>query len=148
MITENKLKPTVRHLFRYRVDSFFDENISSLGILPSIREALHRYELFDYSKSWFHHSTFPNYSSWKTIVESKINKYEQNAWIEYVLSHPNLDIARACLENVPPRMFWAITDIYPDLVARQHVQVRLMGNFGLNGGIPWLAETDGSVWHK
>ena len=53
-----------------------------------------------------------------------------------MLSHPNLDIARACLENVPPRMFWAITDIYPDLTARRHVQVRLMGNFDLNGGIP------------
>ena len=39
-------------------------------------------------------------------------------------------------------MFWAIADTYPDLVARRHVQVRLMGNFGLNGGIPWLAETD------
>ena len=41
-------------------------------------------------------------------------------------------------------MFWAIADIYLDLVSRRHVQVRLMGNFGLNGGIPWLAETNGS----
>ena len=79
MITENELTPTVRKLFHYRVDSFFDENISSLGILPSIHEALHRYELFDYFESWFHNSTFPNYSSWKTIVKNKINKYEENA---------------------------------------------------------------------
>ena len=105
MITENKLTPTVRNLFRYRVDSFFDENISSLGILPSICEALHRYELFDYFESRFLNATFPNYSSWKTIVKNKINKYEENAWNEYALSHPNLDIARACFENVPPRMF-------------------------------------------
>ena len=140
MITENKLTPTVRNLFRYRVDSFFDENISSLGLLPSICEALHRYELFDYFESWFHNSTFPNYSSWKTIVKNKINKYEENA-----LSHPNFHIAQECLENVPPCMFWAIADIYPDLVARRHVQVTLMGNFGLDGGIPWLAETDGSL---
>ena len=145
IITENKLTPTVRNLFRYRVDSYFDENICSLGILPSICEALHRYEVFDYFESWFHNSTFPNYWSWKTIVKSKINKSEENAWNEYALSHPNLDIARACLENVPPRMFWAITDIYPDLVSRRHVQVRLMSNFGLNSGIPWLAETDGSL---
>ena len=122
MITENKLTPTVRNLFRYRVDSFFDENISSLCVLPSICEALHRYELFDYFESWFHNSTFPNHSSWKTIVKSKINKYEENAWNKYALSHPNLDIARACLENVPLRMFWAITDIYPDLVARRHLE--------------------------
>ena len=60
-----------------------------------------------------------------------------------------MHIAGACLENVPPLMFWAIADIYPDLVARRHVQVRLMaglmGNFGLNGGILWLAETDDSL---
>ena len=61
--TENKLTLTVRNLFRYRVDSFFDENTSSLGILPSICEALHRYELFDYFESWFHNPNFPNYSS-------------------------------------------------------------------------------------
>ena len=145
MITENKLTQTVRNLFHYRVDSFFDESIYSLGMLPGICEAIHRYELFDYFESWFHNSTFPDYSSWKTIVKNKINKYEENAWNEYALSHPNLDIARACLENVPPRMFWAIAEIYPDLVARRHVQVRLMGNFGLNGGIPWLAETDDSL---
>ena len=119
MITENKSTATVRNLFHYRVDSFFDGSASSLGRLPSIREALHRYELFDYFESWFHNSAFPNYWSWKTIVENKVNKYEENA-----LSHPNLHIARACLENVPPRMFWAIADIYPDLVAHRHVQVK------------------------
>ena len=54
MITENKLTPTVRNLFHYRVDSFFNESISSQGILPSICEDLHRYELFDYFESWFH----------------------------------------------------------------------------------------------
>ena len=46
MITENKLTPTVRNLLHYRVDSFFDESISFLGILPSICEALHRYKIF------------------------------------------------------------------------------------------------------
>ena len=106
MITENKLTPTVRNLFHYRVDSFFDESISSLGKLPSICEALRRrYELFDYFELWFHNLTFTNYSSWKTIVKNEINKCKENAWNEYALSHPNLHIARGCLENVPPRMF-------------------------------------------
>ena len=59
-----------------------------------------------------------------------------HAWNEYAL---NLHITQACLENVPPRVFWAIADIYPELAARRHVQVRLMDNFGLNGGrTPWL----------
>ena len=111
MITENKLTPTVRNLFHCRVDSLFDESISSSGILPSISEAVHRYELFDHFESWFHNSTFPNYSSWKTIVNCKVNKYEENVWNEYALSDPNLHIAQACHENVPPRMFWAIADM-------------------------------------
>ena len=92
MIIENKLTPTVRNLFHYRVDSFFDESISSLGILPSICEALHRNKLFDYFESLFHDSTFPIYSSRKTIVKNKINKHGDNAWNEYGLSHPNLNI--------------------------------------------------------
>ena len=108
MITRNKLTPTVRNLFHYRVESCFDESISSSGILPSICEALCRYELFDYFKSWFCNSTFPNYSSWKTIVKTKINEYEENAWNEYALGHLNLHTARACLENVPPHMFWVM----------------------------------------
>ena len=56
MITENKLTPTVREIcfINYRVESFFDESISSLGILPSICEAFRRYKLFDYLESWFH----------------------------------------------------------------------------------------------
>ena len=58
MIIENKLTPTMRNLFHYRVDSIFDESISFSGILPSICEALHRYELFDHFESWFHNSAF------------------------------------------------------------------------------------------
>ena len=66
-----------------------DESISSLGICETLR----RYELFDCFKSWFHNSTFPDYSSWKTIIENKINKYKENAWNEYALSHANSHIS-------------------------------------------------------
>ena len=33
----------------------------------------------------------------------------------------------------------------PGLVSRLHTQVRLMGNLCLNGGIPWLFKTEGSL---
>ena len=33
-----------------------------------------------------------------------------------------------------PHQFWSIADLYPDLVGHLHVQIRLMGNFGINGG--------------
>ena len=35
-------------------------------------------------------------------------------------------------------MFWSISDQYNYLACRLHVQIRLMGNFGLNGAMPWI----------
>ena len=54
-------------------------------------------------------------------------------------------VAQACLANISPYHFWPIADCYPDLVSRLHVQIRVKGNFGLNGGVPWLTNTDGEL---
>ena len=54
-------------------------------------------------------------------------------------------VAHSCLENVPPFCFWSLADQFPDLVSRLHIQVRLMRNFGLNGCIPWLPNTDSAI---
>ena len=50
-----------------------------------------------------------------------------------------MQIASSCLADV-----WPLDDHFPDLVSRLDVQVRLMGQFGLSGGIPWLRESDGA----
>ena len=68
-----------------------------------------------------------------------------NAWDAFISDHPELYIAQACLDNISPYTFWSISEQFPDLVCRLHTQVRLMGNFGLNGGIPWLKNTEGSL---
>ena len=47
------------HEFSYSKYCGNPESISSLDIVPSVCEALHRYELFYYFESWFHNSTFP-----------------------------------------------------------------------------------------
>ena len=49
-----------------------------------------------------------------------------------------MQIASSCLANVTFH-FWS----FPRL-SRLHVQVRLMGQFGLSGGIPWLRNSDGA----
>ena len=36
-------------------------------------------------------------------------------------------------------------DLCHDLVSRLHIQIRLMGNFGLNAGVPWLLGTPGAL---
>ena len=53
--------------------------------------------------------------------------------------------AHSCLENMLPFCFWSLDNQLPDLVSRLHIQVRLMSNFGLNGYIPWLQNTDGAI---
>ena len=57
----------------------------------------------------------------------------------------NMHVAQACLENVFKSKFWSLADLFPGLVSRLHTQVRLMGNLCLNGGIPWLFKTKGSL---
>ena len=56
-----------------------------------------------------------------------------------------MHIAQACLKNVTPYQFWCLADNYPDLASRIHFQIRLMGNFGLNCGVPWQVGTNGSL---
>ena len=43
-------------------------------------------------------------------------------------------------------MFYTtIADLYPDLVRHLHVQIRLIRNFGINGGVLWLTNTDSEL---
>ena len=144
LITGQKMTPALQSLIELQSKSLFDANIISLGVSPCICEALHKFDLFLYFDDWFQNSIFPTYTSWKLIVKRKIKEYEENAWLSFVSDHPNFQIARSCLANLSPEKFWAITAEYPDLVCRLHVQIRMMGWLSLNGGIPWLLNTDGA----
>ena len=48
-----------------------------------------------------------------------------------------MQIAEVFLGNISPRQFWSIANNFPDHVSRLHVQIRLMENCSLNGGIPF-----------
>ena len=47
--------------------------------------------------------------------------------------------------SLPPHSFWSITSSFPDLIPNISNQVRLMGSHELQGGIPWLRETDQAI---
>ena len=145
LVTEPKTVPSVRNLLRNRTESLSDTDVKSIGILPSICEALNKYDLFNYFRIWFNSSTFPMYGNWKSIVKSKVRYMESRLWLEFCSGHLNMHVAQACLENVSPSKFWSLADLYRDLVSRLHIQVRLMGNLCFNGGIPWLFNTEGSL---
>ena len=78
-------------------------------------------------------------------MRRKAHENQNEVWSDFCLKHPDLKQAYDCLNNVPPYHFWSLADHYPDLVSRLHVQVRIMGNFSLNGGIPWLTNTKGAT---
>ena len=78
-------------------------------------------------------------------VPDRTNFDNQLLSLSICLKHPDLKQAYDCLNNVPPYHFWSLANHYPGLVSRLHVQVRIMGNFGLNGGIPWLTDTEGAT---
>ena len=78
-------------------------------------------------------------------MRDKIFDFERHAWDSFCESYPDIRVAHSCLENVLPFCFWSLADQFPDLVSRLHIQVRLMSNFGLNGCIPWLQNTDCAI---
>ena len=63
LITEHKMTPLIKDLFDIRTKSFFDSDISSLGILPSIAESLEKFDLFYYFETWYNNSIFPTYTN-------------------------------------------------------------------------------------
>ena len=77
LLTGDKMAPVVRNLFQIRSQSYFDANSVSLGVLPGICEALHKYRLFSYFDSWFSDSVFPTYSQWKSIIKTKIENLKK-----------------------------------------------------------------------
>ena len=95
-----------------------DTNVIFLGILPCIFEALQKYDISSYFDQCFTNSVFLSYSSWKAIIKSDVCELENSAWNKFVHEHHGLDIAKSCLEVVPPQKFLAISD----LVFCLHVQ--------------------------
>ena len=91
LITEPTMAAVVRLLFSSRVDSFFDANITSRGVLPSICDSLYKYNLFHYLELWFSESIFPTYTNWKTIVKTKILEKEVDNWNLFCIHHPECE---------------------------------------------------------
>ena len=144
-ITEPNMAPTVRNLFQYRAEGYFDTNVTSVGVLLSISEASVKFDLFDHFESWYKSSIFPSYENWKRIVRDSIRVFENDAWLQFCDNHPDMHIIQVCFENISPPDIWSLADEYSDLVTCLHTQARLMGSFGFNDSVPWLKAMEGAL---
>ena len=75
LVTEPKMASLLRNLLRSRTESLFDNDVKSIGILPSICEALNKYDLFNYFEIWFNSSTFPH-----TATGNQLSKIKFVTW--------------------------------------------------------------------
>ena len=70
LITGQKRNPALRSLFELRSKSLFNANIIYLGILPSICESSHKFDLFHYFDKRFQNSILPTLHVLKTDCET------------------------------------------------------------------------------
>ena len=143
MLTEPEMTFVVKSIFQSRATSYFDPNIKSVNVLPSICDTLCKYNLFIYFETWFHNSIFPCHEESKSIVYREVCNSEMKNGLSTV-SH-TLTCIWQNLEQILflHNSFGHALDQYPDLVRHLDAQVRLVGNLRLNSGVPWLSDTDG-----
>ena len=73
------MAPVVHKPFEIRANSYFHTDIVSLGVLPSICEALHKYDIVNHFDSWYYDSSVQTYASRKSTVKCKIWEFEENS---------------------------------------------------------------------
>ena len=142
----NNVTPLViRDLFTLRMESLRDPEIHSVGVITSLYDVVQQYELTHVIDEWFESGTFPFPGVWKKLIERKICVAESEKWHMFCAGRPKFSLAGAAFTHISSYQYWSLTSDYPDLVKYFHLQMRIMGNFGLNGGVSWLEGINGCV---
>ena len=132
-------------MFSSRVNSFHDPHLEAIGVIPSIFQALEKYTLISYFYNWAAVSCFPSYKSWRKLVNQKVHSFEIDRWKACCVGHPSYSLEDTFFGNISPSKFWTLPHTSPDLVKIMHTQLRILGNFGFSGGVPWLNGTNSQL---
>ena len=129
--------------------SQYIDNLQTTSI-TTITEALHRAKAMCQDDAMLPKADFvtkyteqyddqcANYSEWKCTLKNRINTYENCLWETYLESHLHLSLLHQTFSEISRTVYWTIISLYPDLVPKLNIQLRLMVNFGLPSGLPWL----------
>ena len=79
-----------------------------------------------------------SYGEWKCTLRNRISIFENSLWETYTENHSHMSLFHQTLTEISPSNYWKITSLYPDLVSKVNIQLRLIGNYGLQSGLPWL----------
>ena len=123
-------------LFQAHVRSFLTIQKNSFGFMKDVVFFMHKYSPSNYFDNWARNRIFPSYFDWKRIVKSRIAAHENNAWTKYAFMHPDIEILNKTFSCMTNNEFWQIVDRIPDPAFKRNLQMRLMGNFGLQYGAP------------
>ena len=128
------------------MESLRDPDIHSVGVITSLYDVVQKYELTHVIDGWFVSGTFPLPGVRRKLIERKLRAAESEKWHMFCAGHPKFDLAGAAFTHISSYQYWSLTFDRPDLVKYFHLQMRIMGNFGLNGGVPWLEGTNGLLY--
>ena len=60
LIIESRMVSLIKSLLDSRTKTFFDSDISSLNVLPSIAQSPKKFDLFYHFETWYNNSIFPS----------------------------------------------------------------------------------------
>ena len=137
IITLPKIPDVVIAVMKLRLlDCFDGDNSSPHGFLHDILCLLEKYELMTYVLFWKNSSMFPSYRKWKSIANNRPFRMHDSQLQAVSLEVPNVKLVLSAFTSMNPNFYWFLTSEIPDLVPKS-IQLRVMVNVGLQGGVPW-----------
>ena len=146
IVTLPKIPDVVKAVMKSRLLDFFQGgNSSPHGFLHDIACLLEKDKLMTCALLE-NSSLFPSCCKWKAIVNSRLFRIHDSRPEAVGLEVPNLKLVLSAFTSMNPNFYWFLTSEMPDLVPKRHTQLRVMGNSGMQGGIPWLGNSCKSIY--
>ena len=124
--------------FCYGLTIFLNHPDRSTGFVKDITEICKKYDLFHLFLNWATENHAMSYDEWKCTLTNRISIFENSLSETYTENHSHMSLFHQSFTEISPSNYWKITSLYPDLVCKVNIQLRLIGNYGLQSGLPWL----------